>query len=514
MGTSSSTLNAEAINQLSWFSRNNKHRLKLTQRAASRELRSGPDDQRARHVHLQLAGRPRGEPAGVVHARSCSRACRAPASSSARCRSATRTGAAPTSRSSTASGSTATASRRRRSSTRSCEHAFGVRNDRAPNRLYVSPRIGFSWNYGTAPQIAGFDGAVRGPRAVVRGGVGVFQSTPERQLDRHRDRQHRARRAPCSRSPASARRCRSPTGRRTRTNPACDPDPVRRRHARAACSPTRRRTSRCSPRTSSAPRSVRSQPELERPDPRQPVQRERRSSPTRSTSTRRSTLDLNFQPAQRFALADEAGRPVFVQPGSIVPATGAIASRDARVSPLFNRVSQLRSDLRSESKQLRARALPRHVHAALHLVAQLHAGRRARAVPRLPEHGRAIRSTSPGRAPRASRAIRSSYTLGYNFFDAVRVNWFGQFRSGAPFTPDHRGRRQRRRLDERPRVRVRSRAARAIRRWRARCVRSSRRDRARARDCLAQAARRRSRRATRAAGRGRRTRTSASRSTR
>jgi hypothetical protein len=28
-----------------------------------------------------------------------------------------------------------------------------------------------------------------------------------------------------------------------------------------------------------------------------------------------------------------------------------------------------------------------------------------------------------------------TYNLGYNFFDAVRVNWFGSFRSGNPFTP-------------------------------------------------------------------------------
>ena len=27
------------------------------------------------------------------------------------------------------------------------------------------------------------------------------------------------------------------------------------------------------------------------------------------------------------------------------------------------------------------------------------------------------------------------YNLGYNFFDAVRVNWFGSFRSGTPYTP-------------------------------------------------------------------------------
>ena len=41
-------------------------------------------------------------------------------------------------------------------------------------------------------QIAGFEGAARGPRAVVRGGIGVFQNTPQRQPDRQRARQHRA----------------------------------------------------------------------------------------------------------------------------------------------------------------------------------------------------------------------------------------------------------------------------------------------------------------------------------
>ena len=33
-------------------------------------------------------------------------------------------------------------------------------------------------SYGTAAQIGGFEGAFRGPRATVRGGVGVFQNTP------------------------------------------------------------------------------------------------------------------------------------------------------------------------------------------------------------------------------------------------------------------------------------------------------------------------------------------------
>ena len=58
------------------------------------------------------------------------------------------------------------------------EQLFGIANDHVPNRFYVSPRVGFSWMYGQASEIPGFAGAFRGPRAVVRGGIGMFQSTP------------------------------------------------------------------------------------------------------------------------------------------------------------------------------------------------------------------------------------------------------------------------------------------------------------------------------------------------
>jgi len=61
------------------------------------------------------------------------------------------------------------------------EQAFGLRNDYVPNKIYASPRVGFSWTYGTGPQISAFQGAVRGPRAVIRGGIGLFQSTPNAQ---------------------------------------------------------------------------------------------------------------------------------------------------------------------------------------------------------------------------------------------------------------------------------------------------------------------------------------------
>ena len=59
---------------------------------------------------------------------------------------------------------------------------FGTRNDHVPNGVYVSPRMGFSWTYGQAAQVGAFEGAARAPRAVVRGGIGVFQGTPGAQI--------------------------------------------------------------------------------------------------------------------------------------------------------------------------------------------------------------------------------------------------------------------------------------------------------------------------------------------
>ena len=250
---------AQAMNTLSWFSENNKHRLKLTTRAAPRRLRAGlrrpTSSARSASTRSPIsppAGRrrsraqltPRARSDGAVHRR--------------RCRSATPTGRRTISRFSTACASTAIASRSAPTYNPRRRAAFGVRNDHVPNKLYVSPRIGFSWTYGTAPQIAAFEGAVRGPRAVVRGGIGIFQSTPNAQLDRRRARQHRACRAPCSSSPASASRRRRRTGPRTRRASSVDSHAVRRRHDGHRVREHGAERRRCSPRTIASPRALRS----------------------------------------------------------------------------------------------------------------------------------------------------------------------------------------------------------------------------------------------------------------
>jgi hypothetical protein len=64
-----------------------------------------------------------------------------------------------------------------------------------------------------------------------------------------------------------------------------------------------------------------------------------------------SAVDVNFDGVQRSVVATEGGRPLYAQPTSIVPSTGAVTNVDSRVSSLFGSVNSLRSDLESRSAQ-------------------------------------------------------------------------------------------------------------------------------------------------------------------
>lgn len=62
----------------------------------------------------------------------------------------------------------------------------------------------------------------------------------------------------------------------------------------------------------------------------------------------------NFGGSQRFALASEGGRPVFVDPSDIVPSTGVIRSSASRRRSEFGPVINERSDLRGWSRDITA----------------------------------------------------------------------------------------------------------------------------------------------------------------
>ena len=311
------------------------------------------------------------------------------------------------------------------------ETVFGVQNDHVPNRLYVSPRVGFSWSYGQAAAIAGFQGAARGPRAVVRGGVGMFQNTPNvNQIGTALDNTGLAtglQQISCIGLAAPI-----PAWSSYGTDLSSVPDRCRDGTTGSVFSDAAPNVSLFA-NNYVAPRSIRSNLQWDGP-----ILNNLFSFNIDATYSlnlnQGSFVDLNFNPVERFALAEEAGRPVFVNPTNIVPLTGAIASSDSRVSTLFSRVTEQRSDLRSESRQLSFRLAPGQFSTRFSWSASY-------VYSNVRERVRGFSSTVGNPLDvewaRASFDSRHQvvYSLGYNFWDAVRVSWFGQIRSGQPFTP-------------------------------------------------------------------------------
>ena len=310
---------------------------------------------------------------------------------------------------------------------------FGQRNDNVPNRIYVSPRIGFSWTVGTASQIAGFAGAVRGPRAVIRGGVGLFQNTPATSLIgsavENTGLPGAVQQINCVGVAAPI-----PDWDLYASNPELIPD-------RCADGTGGSVFANNSPNVTlfaddyRAPRSVRSNVGWSGS-----ILDNRFSANAELTYSlnlnQQSQVDLNFSPVVRFALADEASRPVYVEPTSIVSSSGAIASRDARVSQGFSRVNEIRSDLRSQSGQLRLGISP--VRSSPF---QRFSWNGSYVYSNVRERVRGFTSTvgNPLDVTWARSGLDSrhqfSYGLSYNAWGWVNINWNGQFRSGTPFTP-------------------------------------------------------------------------------
>jgi hypothetical protein len=305
---------------------------------------------------------------------------------------------------------------------------FGERNDRVPNHLYFSPRAGFSWSYGTAPEVAGFAGAARGPRAVVRGGIGMFQNTPNTTLISgaidNTGLPNALQQLICAGAATPV-----PDWGTYLTDPSAVPTQCTDGSLFASTVPNVTFFAE----DYTAPRSLRSNLNWSGP-----ILKNRFSAQIEATYSRNMNqsgfVDLNFSPTVQFTLPDEVHRPVFVSTSSIVPSTGAIASRDARVSQLFSRVTELRSDLRSDSRQLSFRLSPTTFSTNYSWgIGYVYSNLRERI--------RGFNNTAGNpldlewaRSPFDSRH-QISYNVGYNFFDAVRVNWFGSFRSGMPYTP-------------------------------------------------------------------------------
>ncbi|HJQ20698.1 MAG TPA: carboxypeptidase-like regulatory domain-containing protein [Gemmatimonadaceae bacterium] len=312
----------------------------------------------------------------------------------------------------------------------SLDTLYGLRNTALPNRLYASPRVGFSWTYGTAPQIASFLGAQRGPRAVVRGGVGVFQNLPSTNaigsaMD-NTGLPDAVQQVACVGAAVPI-----PDWTAYGADPSAIPTQCANGTSGTPFANTAPNVTAFA-RDYDAQRSVRSNLQWTGP-----TLNNRFSTSVNLTYSlnlnQPSSVDANFDAAQQFTLAGEDDRPVYVRPMSIVPATGAIASQDARVSRRYSRVTELLSDLRSESYQATLQLSPMSFSTGFTWNAWY-------TYTQMREQFRGFGSTAGnpfdvawGRGAVSPHQI--GYSLGYNFFDFLRVNWFGQFRSGMRYTP-------------------------------------------------------------------------------
>jgi hypothetical protein len=310
---------------------------------------------------------------------------------------------------------------------------FGVRNDDVPRGVYLSPRFGFSWTYGTAPQVAGFEGAARGSRGTLSGGIGQFQNLPSSNLIAaavdNTGLPEAAQQLACVGSAVPI-----PLWAQYLQNPGMIP-------------------TACADGTSGSAFSS-SVPNVSLFDAGYIPQRSWRANLTWNAPIlnnryrtslagtyslnlqQQGAVDLNFNRTQRFALANEGGRPVFVNPTSIVGGTGSIISRDARVTQLFSQVTDYQSDLRSRSAQIQLGLSPVRFNSSFQWNA-------AYVWQRVVDLTRGFNGGSTAGDPyltqwaRASSDARHQITLNANYTlkNAVTFSVFGRIQSGNPFTP-------------------------------------------------------------------------------
>ena len=308
------------------------------------------------------------------------------------------------------------------------EAAFGRRNDRIPTPIALSPRFGFSWVLGETEEIQAFFWQARRPRAVVRGGIGVFANAGAGPVGSAIDQ---------TGLPSGTQQivCVGPAATVPVWDLYDDPSLIPTQCADGTAGSS---FSNASPnvllfsRDYRPPRSVRGNLSWNGPvlDGRFSTSME--GSYSLNLNQQRN-FDLNFDGAERFRASYE-DRPVFVEPTSVVERTGAIAARDARITPQFARVSEVRSDLQSRSAQVSLRLSPiirgprnfswSGAYTYTHVREQVSGFSSTAGSPLRVEWDRS-----------AQGPHQISYSLRYMFFDAVAVSWNGAFRSGAAFTP-------------------------------------------------------------------------------
>ncbi len=229
------------------------------------------------------------------------------------------------------------------------QSAFDLRNDRLPSRAYVSPRVGVQWAYGKSSQVSYAPGSARPPQAVIHAGVGIFQNISPSLFV-----------APAISAtglPASTQSITCvggaapfPQWSTFLTDPASIPTGCVSGTAAAPLAATAPSVVAFD-RDYKQPRSLRAAADWSGPilDNRFVLGIQGIVS---SGTDQQGTIDLNTARTPRFALANEGGRPVFADALAIVQTTGSISAGAGRASPAFQRVLVQRSDLATRSEQV------------------------------------------------------------------------------------------------------------------------------------------------------------------
>ena len=153
--------------------------------------------------------------------------------------------------------------------------------------------------------------------------------------------------------------------------------------------------------------------------------------------------DLNLDATPRFTLGAEGGRPVFADPGAIVPATGAVSIVSSRVAAQYGQVIAVGSDLASESRQLTVAANGITRSGAIFNISYT--------LSRAKDQSSAGGGSATGGFSSATTAgdpnvrewapsnfdRRHSFvgTVTYPFNEGLELTAIGRLSSGAPFTP-------------------------------------------------------------------------------
>ncbi|MEO6778774.1 MAG: hypothetical protein ABI194_04905, partial [Gemmatimonadaceae bacterium] len=311
------------------------------------------------------------------------------------------------------------------------ESAFGLRTDHAPNTMHVSPRIGFTWirkdeGYGIYfNRIGEFH---TGPTRYIRGGIGEFRNI-----------------LPANLLTNASVATGLPGGLQSLTcvGPATPLPDWNQYMSDPSLIPTQ-----CL--AGAPPAFTDVAPSVQLFDPSYTAPRSWRGNLSYSSSYRLLTYsieglyslnlnqpgrrDVNFSKVQRFTLADE-GRPVFVDPGSIVPASGVLSAVAARVSPLFGPVVDNVSTLTSRSRQLTLSASP-SLQGISNWYLSLNYTLADTRAQQSGFDGGTFGSPVARNWGRGDLDIRHQILLqGGYVFKRVSLSFFGRLQSGLPFTP-------------------------------------------------------------------------------